>query len=316
MGTSHLPATVCQVSVPWVGHTLNLAVQAALKVPRLSTILARCQKTVLHSKKSRVDREELVAKQDLLKLPNHSLIQEVSTRWNSTHNMILRLCEQQPAISAVLHRRRDLVHLECSPEDWRILEDVGDVLEPFKVATEYLSGEKYPTIFAVGPLLSEIKTKIEFNESDSPTVREVKKVLATDMSSRYQDEDVIQVLNIASFLDPRFKTLAYLPHSTQDQTVEKLKEIMLEETPDPSAYTTTKATVVQGQESSQEMQDYPAAKRIKQHPLEKLLGSKFQDRPTGSSSPSRSETITSEIGHYKVEMPTELSAKPLRWWND
>ena len=73
------------------------------------------------------------------------------------------------------------------------------------------------------------------------------------MSSWYQDEDVIQVLNIASFLDPRLKTLAHLPPSTQDETVEKLKEIMLEETPDPSAYTTTKSTVVQGQESSLEM---------------------------------------------------------------
>ena len=83
----------------------------------------------------------------------------------------------------------------------------------------------------MGPLLSEIKTKIEFNESDSP-VCEVKKVLATDMSSWYQDEDVIQVLNIASFLDPRLKTLAHLPPSTQDETVEKLKEIMPEETPD------------------------------------------------------------------------------------
>jgi len=87
--------------------------------------------------------------------------------------MILRLCEQQPAISVILHRRCVLVHLERSPEEWRILEDIGDVFEPFKVATEYLSGEKYPTTSAVGPLLSEIKSKIEFSENDSPTVHEV-----------------------------------------------------------------------------------------------------------------------------------------------
>ena len=102
-----------------------------------------------------------------MKLPKHSLIQEVSTHWKSTHDMILRLCKKQPAIIAVLHHRRDLVHLECSPEKWQILE-------PFKVATEYLSGEKYPTISAVGPLLSEIMAKIKFNESHSPTVRSLK----------------------------------------------------------------------------------------------------------------------------------------------
>ena len=89
--------------------------------------------------------------------------------------MILRLCEQQPAIIAVLHQRRDLVHLECSPEEWWIVEDIGDILEPFKVATEYLSGEKYRTISAVGPLISEVMVETEFNESDSPTVHELKK---------------------------------------------------------------------------------------------------------------------------------------------
>ena len=119
--------------------------------------------------------------------------------------MILGLFEQQPAISAVLHRRHDLVHLECSPEEWRILEDIGDVFEPFKVATEYLSGEQYPTISAVGSLLSEIKFKIEFSENDSPTVREVKRVLAADMCSRYRDTDVVQAFNMASFLDPRLR---------------------------------------------------------------------------------------------------------------
>ena len=70
--------------------------------------------------------------------------------------MILRLCEQQLAIAAVLYRRCDLLHLECSPLEWQILEDVADVLQPFKIAIEYLSGEKYPTISALGPLLAEI----------------------------------------------------------------------------------------------------------------------------------------------------------------
>ena len=69
-----------KLHIPCVGPTLNLAVQAALKVPRLSRILARCRKTVLHFNKSCVDQEELAAKQVLLKLPKHSLIQEVTTR--------------------------------------------------------------------------------------------------------------------------------------------------------------------------------------------------------------------------------------------
>lgn len=72
------------------------------------------------------------------------------------------------------------------------------------------------------------------------------RVLAADMRSRYQNPDVVQLLNIASFLDPHFKTLGHLPCQSQDETVEKLKEVMLErcsttspEAPDSLARTTT-----------------------------------------------------------------------------
>ena len=103
-----------KMHIPCAGHTLNLSVEAALKERSLTTALARCRKVVTHFHQSRLDREALRAKQKLLELPEHSLIQDVSTRWNSVHDMIKRACEQQPAIAAVLHRRRDLTHLELS----------------------------------------------------------------------------------------------------------------------------------------------------------------------------------------------------------
>ena len=44
--------------------------------------------------------------------------------------------------------------IECSLQELCVLEDLADLLSPFKQASEYLSGEKYPIISAVGPLLS------------------------------------------------------------------------------------------------------------------------------------------------------------------
>ena len=127
--------------------------------------------------------------------------QEVTTRWNSTHDMIIRLCEQQPAIVAVLNRRRDLLHLECSSQEWRVLEDLADLPSPFKQASEYLSGEKYPTISAVGPLLPAINAKIEPSQNDLPIIREVKKKLAADSDKRYNSPDVVRVLNVSSYFN-------------------------------------------------------------------------------------------------------------------
>ena len=95
--------------------------------------------------------------------------------------MIQRVCEQQLAISGVLLQCRDLMHLEMLPNEWHILEDVLQVLEPFKIATQHLSGEKYPTISALGPLLNEIKSVITVSDDDSNAVKEFKRVLRQDL---------------------------------------------------------------------------------------------------------------------------------------
>ena len=46
--------------------------------------------------------------------------------------MISRLCEQQAAIAVVLHVKHDLHHLEFSPREWHNLEELINLLGPFK----------------------------------------------------------------------------------------------------------------------------------------------------------------------------------------
>ena len=72
------------------GHTLDLSVEAAIKKRSLVAATAHCRTVVTHFHQSRLDHEALTAKQKLLELPEHSLIPDVSTTWNSTHDMIKR----------------------------------------------------------------------------------------------------------------------------------------------------------------------------------------------------------------------------------
>ena len=79
-------------------HTLQLAVKTGLDLPLISRLTATCCKIVVHFKHSVVATSALREKQQSLNIPQHQLIQDVSTRWNSTYFMYERIAEQRWAI--------------------------------------------------------------------------------------------------------------------------------------------------------------------------------------------------------------------------
>ena len=230
--------------------------------------------------------------------------------------MIKRLCEQQPAISAILNHRRDLIHLEISPEEWRILEDIAELLEPYKDVTTYLSAESFPTISALGPLFAAVETKLAPSEDDSRAVKNVKNLLSTDMSTQYQDTGIISLLNKASFLDPRFKTLAHLSATEQEKTVDniiqELTSILIESESDKDNY----ESVIEPEEVEvvETCNSYTSPKKQKTTLLEKQLGKQFEGTTT-TVAVSENEIVQVEISHYKSASPISLRDKPLHWWN-
>ena len=315
------------------GHTLNLSVQKAFSVPDIQTAISRAKKVVEHFNRSRLHYEELQEKQQLLGLTKHKLIQGVQHRWNSAYDMIERLCEQQAAISAVLHHHRDLLHLEHSPSEWRLLEDLCKVLEPFKDATTYLSASRYPTLSILGPMLHKILNTLEENDSStSAAMLRVKHAIASDLRTRYQDVEVRMLLNKASLLDPRVKSLVHLTEEEQTNTVDdlineivtafsplprvvsdKLPELVLEDT-EPLA---NSCETYQSQTSSN-MSSYtgsngePVRKKCM---LEKLLGDTFSNNNLENSvMVSFNELVLAELSRYKSEPLLELDGKPLEWW--
>ena len=209
-----------KLNLPCAGHTLNLSVQRAFLLPEVHTAISRAKKVVEHFNKSRLDLEELEEKQQLLGLPKHKLIQGVQHRWNSVFDMIERLCEQQAAVAAVLHNHRDLLHLEHSPAEWRLLEDLCKVLEPFKDAITYLSASRYPTLSVLGPVLHKILKNLE-EDSSSSAISTVNRTIASDLQTRYQENEIRMLLNKASLLDPRLKSLVHL-NEEQTSTIDSL----------------------------------------------------------------------------------------------
>lgn len=104
-------------------------------------------------------------KQTILELPQHKLIQDVSTRWNSTYDMLSRFIEQNTAIEAALQNKslrknaKDVYTL--SKDDIANVDSVLKFVEPMKTVTTLLCSEKTPTTSLIHPLKKNVAETTE-----------------------------------------------------------------------------------------------------------------------------------------------------------
>ena len=71
---------------------------------------------------------------------------------------------------------------------------------------------KYPTLSAVKPLLYKLVNRtLAVKVSDSKVAKKVKLEIKRDLQERHSTPTVARILNIATFLDPRYKEFPFSP---------------------------------------------------------------------------------------------------------
>ena len=270
-------------SVPCMAHTINLAVGKGLAVRAIQIPTTRLKAAAQHFNKSTTDSYLLEAKQKTLGVAQNKLINDCSTRWNSTYDMVCRAAEQQAPVAAVIMEKR-LSHLELSTNEWRIMEKVGQVLEPFKKATAALSTDQFPTGSAVLPLKYLFLSKLLLpSPDDPPAIQEMKTKISVDLKKRYcsDKDDTFMLLNTASYLDPRFHSLVHLEPNQKDAVREKVKRELLQlvELEEPNA-TAEAAEPVPGPSRP----DNPPAKKTALSAMGELFGNLYSQAaaPSGN----------------------------------
>ncbi|XP_055004637.1 E3 SUMO-protein ligase ZBED1-like [Boleophthalmus pectinirostris] len=180
--------------------------------------------TVSHFHRSTTAAYILESKQDMLDLPNHSLIIDVATRWNSSYEMVERYLEQQAAIYSALAERnvrtKDITNL--SDQELSCAENIVEVMKPLKTITAVISTETSPSISMILPLQTTILKSTEKNTADAPIARDMKNAIRENFQGRYDDPDLRDFLNKCTALDPRFKTLNHLDPACHQKVHEDL----------------------------------------------------------------------------------------------
>ena len=130
-----------------------------LGISTIQQVISKAKKIVAHFRHSVIATKGLEEKQISLNIPNHKLLQEICTRWNSTYFTCERLLEQRWAIYAVIHDEADKRHLDLKPHQWDILTQLFTVLKPLQVATNALCEEQNVSVSSIYPVLNGLISK-------------------------------------------------------------------------------------------------------------------------------------------------------------
>ena len=132
--------------------------------------------------------------------------------------MIERILEQEKAIRVVLGSDRKVSNLVLSWQDLDVLTAINAALSPLAEFTDVMSGETYVTGSAILPIIDLLTNSVlNENTDDKPLTNELRQAMLLDLQTRNNDSNVVDLLEVCSFLDPRFKT-KYI------QNEEKVKE--------------------------------------------------------------------------------------------
>ncbi|CAG8765117.1 8930_t:CDS:2, partial [Ambispora leptoticha] len=111
-----------------------------------------------------------------------------------------------------------------SDEEWIGLKELCQLLRPFARALTFVGGDQYPTLSMMYPTVRHLFKNLNEmeNKLTNIDVIEVYESLRESMVSRWSDSEMIGWL--ASFLDPRFKTLSAALSTMQQEVLQELRE--------------------------------------------------------------------------------------------
>jgi len=280
-------------------HTLHLIVKKGEKaLTEFTEVAGKVSRKVEHFRRSSVAKQEFRECQNRAGVPEHKLIQQVSTRWNSLYQMIDRFVEQKLAIGDYANRHDSFENL--TKAEWEMLEAVRFLLGPFLTATEKFS-KKDCSVAEVIPMLKWLRTRISSSPDGvlKPMKDEMLLWLNKPQLPYFGGAEQNEVYQCATVLDPRFKTSFFSTSSCKDQAVLMLRERMNEPT----------------RRDNTDDDDDPIAMKVpRTESTDAIPQCNLDDVAELPDSQPSSSPGVDELTLYLCESKLNCNADPYEWW--
>ncbi|KPP56203.1 hypothetical protein Z043_126221, partial [Scleropages formosus] len=184
-------------------HTLQLVVHHALKNQTISKCSAGARNIVEHFKKSELACSKLKLKQQQMETAQNMLVED--------HWPVTAVLSDPMVIQKGKH------HLDLKPEQWHLLDELKQALEPFVLATDFMSGEQYVTVSSLPPLERGLQKTMNSVTFDMAAVQAFHNSAIEQLNNKWEgvknlktDSSEPNIVLIASALDPRFRRMKFL----------------------------------------------------------------------------------------------------------
>lgn len=317
------PSNVC------MAHMMQTAIRHALDSCHvIRRLLACARKLVGHFKHSSLATEALDKKQvqlqsgcDERKPPVH-VVQDVSTRWNSTYYMVRRLLLLRIPLTAVLcdpqlTRKADDRLLMLSDNQWNLAEELKNILAEYEMATTIVSGQRYVTLSLLLPVISHLNevTSSAATTSTVAAARRFAAKLSAELMSKFpiQNLDLKSVQVLSAVVDPRFHDLKFLEGKQCDRIRQVLKDMLNDQRKKEDDEGEKKA------ESGSVVEAATPPKLKKESSLSRLLMQKSSAVTVSQPSKAAADQefqgkLDREVQLYFAEDSIGLDEDPLLWW--
>ncbi|CAG9827327.1 unnamed protein product [Diabrotica balteata] len=151
------------------------------------------------------------ASDELRTLTSYKLIQEVSTRWNSTYYMLKRFLNLRGSISNIINK--------CD-----YIGEILNLLRPLEAITKEISGDKYPTCGMIIPLINVLNMQISKIKPQYSISENLKKNILAECQKRFSNAAHNTTMAVCTLLDPRFNKLHFQDAQALAKAIIALKE--------------------------------------------------------------------------------------------
>lgn len=205
-------------------HNLHLIVTDALASQRaMKDIVAIARKIVGHFNHSPLACSNFKKiQEEQLHLTYKKLVQDISTRWNSTYYMLSRILELKSAVSLYANENSEVPNFTSN--QWTLIEGCLKLLAPFQDITKQISSSE-SVISEVIPMVVTLNKYLS-----STTVfglGTVKDSLEENINKRFSSIYENDHFSIATVLDPRFK-MAFFPKEHTEAVKTSIIKLMKE----------------------------------------------------------------------------------------